>query len=416
MGSQTPPLVMYGRYASTASQSQTKMEENRHASSYMEICFQKQAKTADFGGTPAKDHTRRIRRFALQSAARNLLPREAVAKCNRAAFPREDGSWGVDILYTPAKMDAQLAGVQICKSVWHCPVCAAKISERRREDMAEGVEKWLAFTAGERRRLLLVTFTLRHHQEDDLSDVFAILKKARRLLVSGRWSKEFNAQYNIAGTVRALELTHGQNGWHPHLHVLMFCRQEIPILRFEAELKQRWMDCVSASGGSSTWLHGCDVRFSDTDISAYITKWGQEPKWTTAHEMTKAVTKTAHRAGRTPMQLLVDYLNGDERAGRLWLQYAVNLKGERQLVWSHGLRALLGLAEEKTDEEIAVEQSEIAIVLSSLTIGAWRAVLANDARGELLEVAATGDAGRVAEYLQKLGIGEVTMGGLSFRG
>lgn len=282
--------------------------------------------------------------------------------------------------------------------------------------MALGVDRWLAFTPGERRRLLLVTFTLRHSKDDDLSYVFGVLKKARRLLVGGRWSQAFNERYEVAGTVRALELTYGQNGWHPHLHVLMFCRQEIPIVRFEAELKQRWLDCVAASGGSANWQNGCDVRFSDSDISAYITKWGKEPAWTTAHEMTKAVTKTAHRAGKTPMQLLVDYLNGDERAGRLWFQYAVNLKGERQLVWSHGLRDLLGLAEEKTDEEIAVEQSEIAIVLSSLSIGAWRVVLANDARGELLEIAATGDAIRVAEFLRSLGVGSATLGGISFRG
>ena len=73
--------------------------------------------------------------------------------------------------------------------------------------------------------------------------------------------------------------------------------------------------------------------------------------------------------------------------------------------WSSGLRERLGLTKEKSDEEIAIEQEEIAVVLSSLTTGAWRIVLANDARGELLEVAAGGDPAQVEAFLVQLGVG-----------
>jgi len=312
---------------------------------------------------------------------------------------------GVDILYAPLKHAAHLAGVQSCKSVWLCPVCAAKISERRREDLALGLSNWLTFAVGERRRVLLVTFTLSHDAGDNLSVVFGALKKARRLLVSGRSSAAFREQWGITGTIRALELTHGKNGWHPHLHVLMFFNCEVPILPFEAAIKARWSECVQSAGRFASWEHGCDVRFSDSDISAYIAKWGTDPTWTTAHEMTKSVTKRGRQKGRTPTQLLSDYLEGDDDAGRLWLQYGVNLKGERQLVWSKGLRQVLGLEAEKTDEEIADEQPEIAVILASLTMGAWRVVVANDARGELLEVAATGDPAQVEAFIMSLGVG-----------
>jgi len=346
-----------------------------------------------------------IRRFAMQSAARELMPREGVAKCMRAGFPREDGTMGVDVLYAPAKHAAHLAGVQSCKSVWLCPVCAAKISERRREDLALGLDNWLTFTVGERRRVLLVTLTLSHDAGDNLSVVFGALKKARRLLVSGRAAAMFRHQWGIVGTIRALELTHGLNGWHPHLHVLMFFNCEVPILPFEAAIKARWSECVAAAGRYASWEHGCDVRFSDTDISNYIAKWGVDPQWTTAHEMTKGVTKSGRRKGRTPTQLLADYLAGDDDAGLLWLQYGVNMKGERQLVWSKGMRQLLGLEAEKSDEEIADEQPEIAVILASLSMGAWRVIVANDARGELLEVAATGDPLKVEQFIYSLGVG-----------
>ena len=371
---------------------------------YMEKRFQSKSVAESQDGL-ASTSSATIRRFALQSAARDLVPREGVARCMRAGHPREDGSWGVDVLYAPMKAAAHFGGVQCCRSVWLCPVCAAKISERRRVDLAEGLDSWLTFATGERRRVLLVTFTLQHERSDDLSVVFGALKRARKLLVGGRAAQQFGAEYSIVGMVRALELTHGQNGWHPHLHVLYFFNWDVPILPFEQAIKARWSDCVSAAGRYASWEHGCDVRFSDSDISNYVAKWGKDPAWTTAHEMTKGVAKVARRKGRTPMQLLSDFLEGDAAAGRLWLQYAVNLKGERQLRWSNGLRDRCGLTADKTDDELAIEQDEVAIILASLTTGAWRVVLANDARGQLLECAASGDPAQVETFLARLGIG-----------
>lgn len=356
----------------------------------------------------AKDHGRVIRRFAMQSAARELLPREGVAKCLRVSFPREDGTMGVDVLFAPAQQAAHLGGLQMCKSVWLCPVCSSKISERRREELSGALRTWLESPAGEVRRLLLVTLTLQHDRWDDLSEVFGALKKARRLLVSGKAAQAFASQYGIVGTIRSLELTYGENGWHPHLHILMFFGREVPILPFERAMIERWTRAVGSVGRYASWQHGCDVRFSDADIAKYVAKWGKEPNWTPAHELTKGVAKLGRRGGRTAMQLLSDYLDGDGDAGRLWLQYACNLKGERQLVWSIGLRDRLGLVEEKTDEEIAMEQPEIAVILASLTMGAWRVVIANDARGELLEVAAGGDPAQVEAFLVQLGAGEAS--------
>ncbi|MBL0830567.1 protein rep [Klebsiella pneumoniae] len=397
MASGRAPLGIIGKCSSTASQSHKKNGVAENATYIHENVL------PELGATGKERDERVIRRFSLQSAARELLPRELVAKCMRQVVPRDD-RLSIDVLYAPAKNAAHFGGLQICKSVWHCPVCSAKISERRREELTQGLGNWAAETAGTR-RTLLVTFTLQHSRDDSLPTVFDALTKARKLLVSGRGAKAFNERYQISGMVRSLELTYGDNGWHPHLHVLMFAEAEIPFLPFEREIKDRWTQCVAAAGSYASWQHGCDVRFSDADIAAYVAKWGKEPAWTPAHELTKAVSKMGRRNGRTPMQLLADYLDGDQRAGLLWLQYAIVFKGQRQLAWSPGMRERLGLAEEKTDEEIAVEQDEIAVVLSSLSVGAWRVIIANDARGELLEVANSGDPGRVGAFLARLGIG-----------
>jgi len=246
-----------------------------------------------------RDYGRVIRRFQLQAAARELLPREAVARCLRRAIPQRDMAL-VDVLYAPAKGAAHYGGLQICKSVWHCPVCAAKISERRREELTEALRIWSEQHTTEDRRLLLVTFTLQHSIGDDLSVILGALRRARRLLVSGRGAKYLSDDYGVIGMVRSLEVTYGSNGWHPHLHVIMLFDREVPIIPFEIAIKDRWRQCVEKAGRTASWQHGVDVRYSDADIAAYMAKWGKEPKWTAAHELTKGVTKCARRGGRTP--------------------------------------------------------------------------------------------------------------------
>ncbi len=350
--------------------------------------------------SPPPSFERVVTRFALQSSARELLPRELVAKCLRRPIPGRS----VDVCYAPARSSAHYAGLQVCASVWHCPVCAAKISERRRVELTAGL---LATSQPGcvARRVLLVTFTLQHTASDALSLVLASLKAARARLVSGKAAAGFAAKYGIVGYVRSLEVTYGKNGWHPHLHVLYFFDREVPILAFEQHIKARWSAAVAALGGSASLEHGCDVKFADQDVAAYVAKWGKDPKWTAAHEVAKAVTKKGRVGGLTPLELLSDYHNGNAAAGRRWLEYAVNFQGQRQLWWSHGLRALLGLVEqEKTDDELAAEQNDIAIILASLSPGAWRLVVGNDARAELLEVAATGDRERVYSFLSLLGV------------
>lgn len=376
------------------------------ASSYMKKCFRSDSVSMSQDHVASFD-ARTIGRFTLQAAARELLPREGVARCLRRTYPRPEGGEAVEVLYTPAQQAAHYGGLQICKSVWLCPVCAAKISERRRVELSEVLTRCATGEGTQVLRTILVTFTLAHNAGENLQTVLRALQKARRRLVSGREAKDFNEDYDIVGMIRSLELTHGDNGWHPHMHVLMFFDREPRILAFEEAIKARWSASVAAAGRYASWSHGCDVRFADADIAAYVAKFGRESHWTPAHELTKNTVKRGRQGGRTPAQLLADYVDGDKRSGRLWLEYASNLKGERQLWWSHGLRDRLQLEAEKTDEELATEESEIAVVLASLSVGAWRVVVANDARGELLEVAKSGDPERVNRFLLQLGVGQL---------
>jgi hypothetical protein len=346
----------------------------------------------------AKAGERRLLRFSLQSAARELLPRERVSKCLRAPIP---SAASIDVYRSAEFSTAHYGGLQVCASVWCCPVCSAKITERRRLDLSAGVGFWRSEAGG---FLLLVTYTLRHNAGDSLAAVLSPLLAAFQKVHEDRWWVNFSAEHRIYGKVRALEVTHGASGWHPHLHCLYFIGSgDLPAVNaFELALKARWLELLRRQGRDASWQNGVDIRMSDEDIAEYIAKYAKGPEWTIEHEMTKSPAKIGKNGGRTAFQLLKDYSEGDEMSGRLFMQYAVNFKGKSQLHWSKGLRSLLRMDVEQSDEELAKSMEKDALLLASLSRDQWRAILGNDARAELLNVAAAGDIDAFWRFVDSL--------------
>jgi hypothetical protein len=337
-----------------------------------------------------------IHRFMLQSAARELVPGERVAKCLRVPA----GS-GVDVFYAPAARSAHYGGLQTCGSIWMCPVCASKISERRRLELAQ------ALTA-HNGLVVLATFTVQHRASHALSTLLeGFLASLRRLRLGKPWQK-IESRFDISGVIRAVEVTHGSNGWHPHAHLLFFLpggTETLTMSLFGAALRCRWLGLLARTGLSASWAAGVDVRAADDAVGDYVAKFGAQ--WTVAHELTKAaVKKTRSGAGRSMADLLSDYaLNSDAEAGRLWREYALLFRGKKHLVWSRGLRdRLLGDVDELTDEELANKHDQVAVVLATLTLRQWSVVVANDARAELLTVASSGDVVQLIDFLVALGV------------
>ena len=109
-------------------------------------------------------------------------------------------------------------GLQICASVWACPVCAAKISERRRAELVAA----LAVARSMGMQVYLLTLTVPHGLGDDLKALLEQIHKAYSKTSSGRAGQNIRKLLGLRGTVRALETTYGVNGFHPHLHILLF--------------------------------------------------------------------------------------------------------------------------------------------------------------------------------------------------
>ncbi len=359
--------------------------------------------TGEIVGAGYVFHEARALRYLLQAGARELMGKdlERVVFCHRR--PSGQGSIGVHWAYEYGR--AFYSGLQTCGSVWMCSVCAAKVAERRRVEIGEGIEAHTA-SGGQ---VVLFTFTVRHHRGDDLGVTLAGVRGAHKKFKQGRAYQRLRASVGLLGTISGLEVTHGNgNGWHPHIHELWFVRAGVDLGALQAELLVRWSACVERFGLRSVNSHGLKISYRATGaetLNLYMTKMGGT--WDLSREIVGSATKRARGAsGRSPAALLYDYTAGsDIEAGLLWFEFAKTFKGRKQIVWSKGLRAaLLGSGVEETDEEIAAKFEERSIVLAVLSLVEWRLVLAHEAVAELLQVADSGDVAAVGAYLQSLGV------------
>ena len=326
----------------------------------------------------------RAERWRLKLAADRLRDGRQRA-CHRAKQSK-DRPVTIAVSTTQTTRRAYYGGLQVCGSVWGCPICAAKISEGRRVELAAA----LASAQAQGLRVALLTLTIRHGMGDDVRELLAHIRFARRRLVSGKAAATWAAHIGLVGSIRALEVTYGEHGWHPHLHILLFLKKGGPTLdAIQQGYTTRWIDaCVRA--GLPAPLPGVACQVQDAAGAArYVGKWGL------AEELSKSHLKKSRagtRVGRTPWDLLRDYADGDERSGWLWREYAASFKGQVQLRWSKGLRALLGLGAGQTDQALAAADSPAAIVLAELSELQWQAIRYTQSYSAILDMAETAPA------------------------
>lgn len=347
---------------------------------------------------------RRAERYYLQSLARELLPTERVAQCLRTIAP---GSDAVEIHRNAEEQTAHYRNLLTCGRVWFCPVCSSKITEARAQELQFFCTHWNEQGGA----MALITLTLQHDKNDSLQKTLDILKKAKQKFKTGAPWLRIKENSLYAGSVGTTEVTHGRNGWHPHIHELWFFEYHLPLThaQLENKLKQRWQTIVERLGGKTSHTHGLDFKTADTAIYNYIAKYGHQPttnSWSIDREVTKAVSKRARSGSRTPWQLLDDYGQGDQEAGNLFQEYAATIKGRNQLNWSRDLKAQFNDLDNQSDDELAAANDPDSALFAELTPKQWYSILnlPRDIRGEILSVTSTGNRSLLIDLLLHYGI------------
>lgn len=360
-------------------------------------------KSASLGNNTVFSSTRPLPRFfkyALQKSVCQLMPEERVTACLKLIIP---GHVGVQVLYSDERQRARLGNLCTCGLIWICPVCASRISEGRSHLLSAAMKAAHV-------NPLLITFTMSHGASQRLKPNLDALLDAYKDLTHGRAWVGFEERFGWITAIRALEVTHGANGWHPHIHVLAFMKQPLHYdeqFMLDMTLSDLWIARLASQNASADIAHGVDIRTAKKDAIEYVAKFGREPsnKWGIERELTKAVTKNARFSGsRTPWALLDDYRQGDQHAGALFVEYADAFKRRKQLVTPNAARDLLKMTEITDAELAAAPLSSVERLLAQLDVNQWKRLLLADLRDDLMLVANTGSADQLALWLERVGV------------
>lgn len=346
----------------------------------------------------------RRERYAAQTWLWKHSGARSVRGCGRVPVSAEAGV-ALTRHETGAGVSASFGGLATCGSVWACAVCATAVQAERADELRRAGAAWMKSGGG----LSMLTLTMRHQRKDSLEACWdGVLAAWAAITRGGAWTGNRTqagdkAEFGIAGTVRAVEVTHGAHGWHVHLHVLI--PTDAPLTQERAEkLRTRIFGRWSKSLVKSGFEAPSDERGARLDVvrglnsvekmCAYLAK--QKFSGIAAEIATGGLKKSA--SGRTPFQILAEIVKAEAAPNpsdlRLWEEWEKISSGKRQLSWSRGLRAeMLALAEPEPEEleEAEPEPEE----LGRFSAYAWRKICRiAPARALILEAV---EAGTTAE-------------------
>lgn len=338
----------------------------------------------------------RLERWILQSAAKHLLPKKRIDKCLSV---RAHGQTHIKVLYNKLRKTSHFGNLQTCGSVWDCAICAVKISERRRVDeVLPAMERWIdqGGADGQGGQCLLLTLTHPHSKTDFLADLLKCEQKAMSSMTGSRAYRDLLNDCGSIGTIRAWEVTHGENGFHPHFHIILFVRTGLDLVELKERFYLAWANACRLAKLPIPSVFGFDLQ-----DGSYAHNYVSKGVWGLDHEITKGHLKKS-KAGRSPMDLLRSYVfDKDKQAGALFIDYSKAFHGKRQLTWSPGLKAYFKIGE-KTDEQISAEQDDQANELGLIDWPTWQLVLKFEMRGEIMELARLGAWDAILDLMKGL--------------
>lgn len=317
----------------------------------------------------------RLSDYLLQDQASKLLPHKFRVKyCLKRKI---DKSKNRAVCWNESTQKAHFGNVIRCGSVWICPVCAKKITEKRRMELASINERWkkgitLYSPVSHDKNFIgpplftqekvqgytyLITLTNPHNANDRLCVLREQQKQAMKKFFSDRKGRYiFDNLLSKRFHVTNYEVTYGQNGWHPHHHILIFSDKYLSIKDFYSIheiMADHWRDCLKSVGirrpKENEKFIACDLQ-DGTYADQYVGKWGIE------HEMTKGHVKKG-RESFTPFDLLRlsdkdEPIFDNKIPSKLFQEFAIAFKGARQLMFSRGLKHAFSI-KDLSDEDVA---------------------------------------------------------------
>lgn len=270
-----------------------------------------------------------------------------------------------------------IGGIISCDSVWLCPVCNLKKSAQRGNLIRQ--------TDNNGFYQVMLTLTLQHDISDSLGDLLSALKDASSELKQGGFWQRIKKEFKIKAYITSTEITFGLNGWHPHIHMILYFDGIPDIDILWEKLVQRWIHVCGKVGRYASRFHSLNLTRSSGDRSAdYMTKF----RGGLSYEMTGQFNKSSGK-GLTFWDLV------RRRDRKKVIEYAESTFGLKSMTWSHNAKSILGIEEENLNDDDEIE------VLADIPDKVWNLIRSKALQGVVLELAEL-DQGKLKEYLDIL--------------
>lgn len=333
-------------------------------------------------------------RFLLQDVAQKIIAEifPKLKKSNYCKCHKVTRSAVIDLKRNPETLRAYYNGICTCATPLLCPVCSPRIMGYRAAEIRKAVHLWLA--EDENNTCYFITLTIRHSSQDSLSYLLEKFAKARKYFWGHRTVKSLFNKSDRAGRITAIEINYSiENGWHPHQHILLFCKKT----DFNTEtLSNIWLDSLSSVGISGIGNIAFKM-FEARSADQYLTK--------ISSEMVLGSLKEGRSKGHfSPFQILSEVAENSTWAPDRFVELFQATRKIHPLVWSKGLKARFGIGE-VSDQEITnnkADKSKLLKFLSILDDGFKK--LTYTEKAALRNKAAIGDYAGAGEILKIAGI------------
>jgi hypothetical protein len=301
----------------------------------------------------------RKNRFEARNFAQLFSQYENIRYCGHSSF-----SNNVDFyLGTNNKNEyrSSIKNLITCKSLWACPWCSYNIASVRSAQLSQIFSNWSKLGY----HTTFATFTVSHNNQTKLDELWSNLLKSWKMFQQGKGYYILKKDFDLVGSIRATEATHGKNGFHLHLHVVFFHTKKINQKKLTDKLFKRWQT-VTLINNLETSPKGFKIvrTFSDSGLSTYLNK----NSYKLSQEITKGQFKYGNKS-RTPFTILkdlkdknqffcdcVDFSTGEFIKKTIcdfciWQQWEKASRGKRQLGYSgkKSLFEMLSVLELNTD-------------------------------------------------------------------
>ena len=304
-------------------------------------------------------------RHELRPKLQQITTSETFNACGRPI----SGVNGVTIVNGPK--GSGFGGLRSCGKGWICPCCAGKVGAHRADEISQVVAHQLGTGS-----VAMVTMTMRHTAGQRLHDLWTGLSAAWKAATNGRGWRTEREMYGCDGYVRAVEITHGKNGWHVHVHALLMFSGDVSeniLESFSDAMFDRWTSKLVSLGFAAPLRNsgGLDVRKiggeADQVLAAYLTKIASG----VGMEVGSGDGKSGRHGNRAPWEIAVDAVGGDPQALELWREFEFGSMGRRAIAWSRGLRARAGLGAELTDAQIVEQEESAPVMVAIIPARSW---------------------------------------------